>query len=106
METLGDPRENAYAVARLGRWQGYWPAPLQWIDIPKKNGQQRPLSIPPLTDRARQAVYRQALQPIAAIMVDHDSYGVRPKRRCADAIDQCVKILRQNSSATWSFVWR
>jgi len=25
----------------------------------------------------------------------------RPKRRCADAIDQCFKVLRQQTSATW-----
>jgi RNA-directed DNA polymerase len=95
------PEKKAHAVARIGRWRGYRPAPLKRIYIPKKNGQQRPLSIPTLTDRARQAVYLQALQPIAETTGDQNSYGFRPKRRCADAIDQCFKILRQRSSATW-----
>jgi RNA-directed DNA polymerase len=95
------PAKKADAVARIGRWQGYRPAPLKRIYIPKKNGQQRPLSIPTLEDRAPQAVYLQALQPIAETTVDQDSYGFRPKRRCADAIDQCFKILRQKTSATW-----
>jgi RNA-directed DNA polymerase len=100
-ELWDTPEKKADAVARIGRWQGYRPAPLKRIYIPKKNGQQRPLSIPTLEDRARQAVYLQALQPIAETTADQNSYGFRPKRRCADAIDQCFKILRQKTSATW-----
>src|SRR5262249_48880655 len=69
--------------------------------IPKKNGKPRFLSIPTLEDRARQAVYLQALQPLAETQGDSNSYGFRPKRRCADAIDQCFKVLRQQTSATW-----
>jgi RNA-directed DNA polymerase len=41
------------------------------------------------------------LQPSAETQADHTSYGFRPKRRCADAIDQCFKVLRQKTSATW-----
>jgi RNA-directed DNA polymerase len=101
-EDLWDtPAKKAHAVARIGRWRGYRPAPLKRIYIPKKNGTQRPLSIPTLTDRARQAVSLQALQPIAETTGDHNSYGFRPKRRCADAIDQGFQVLRQKSSATW-----
>lgn len=95
------PEKNAWAVVRIGRWQGDRPAPLKRISIPTKNGQQRPLSIPTLVDRARQAVHLQALQPMAETTADPDSYGCRPKRRGADAIDQCCKILRQQTSATW-----
>jgi RNA-directed DNA polymerase len=54
-----------------------------------------------MVDRARQAMYLQVLQPIAETTGDPNSYGFRPKRQCADAIDQCVKVLRQKTSATW-----
>ena len=54
-----------------------------------------------MEDRARQALYVQALQPIAETQADPNSYGFRPKRRCADAIDQCFKALRLKTSATW-----
>ena len=94
------PAKKAKAVARIGRWRGYRAAPLRRISIPQKNGKQRPLSIPTLTDRARQAVYLQALQPRAETTADHNAYGFRPKRRCADAIDQCFKVLRQQTAAT------
>jgi RNA-directed DNA polymerase len=54
-----------------------------------------------MEDRARQAVYMQALQPIAETMADGNSYGFRAKRQCADAIDPCFKVLRQKTSAGW-----
>jgi RNA-directed DNA polymerase len=94
------PAQNAAAVARSGRWRGYRPAPLKRIDIPKKNGTQRPLSIPTLADRARQAVSLQARQPMAETTGDQHSDGFRPKRRGADALDQGFKVLRQKTSAT------
>jgi RNA-directed DNA polymerase len=100
-ERWGTPEQKATAVARIGQWQHYRPRPLKRIVIPKKNGSQRRLSIPTLEDRARQAVYLQALQPIAETQADPNSYGFRPKRRCADALDQCFKVLRQQTSATW-----
>lgn len=94
------PEQKAAAVTRIGQWRNYQPQPLKRIAIPKKNGKQRLLSIPTMEDRARQAVYLQALQPIAETQADHNSYGFRPKRRCADAIAQCFKALRQKDSAT------
>src|SRR5215813_6213482 len=95
------PEQRATAVDRLGHWQGYQPRPLKRIYLPKPNGKQRPLSIPVMEDRARQALYLQALQPVAETQADPNSYGFRPKRRCADAIDQCFKVLRLKTSATW-----
>jgi RNA-directed DNA polymerase len=95
------PEQKATAVDRIGQWQGYQPLPLKRIYIPKPNGKHRPLSIPAMEDRARQALYLQALQPMAETQADPNSYGFRPKRRCADAIDQCFKVLRLKTSASW-----
>lgn len=90
------------AVETIADWKGYHPRPLKRIHIPKKDkSQTRPLGIPTMEDRARQAIYTFALQPIAETCGDKNSYGFRPKRRCADAIDQCFKILRLKNAPCW-----
>ena len=71
------PEKKAHAVERIGRWHRSRPMPLKRIYIPKKNGKRRPLSIPAMVDRARQALYLQALQPIADTTADPHSYGFR-----------------------------
>jgi RNA-directed DNA polymerase len=95
------PEKKAQAMARIARWQRYRPLPLQRIYIPEQNGKRRPLSMPAMVDRARPALYLQALQPIAETVAAPNSYGFRPKRQCADAIDQCFNGLRQHTAATW-----
>jgi len=96
------PNQKMGAVGTIAQWKGYRPTPLKRIYIPKKDkSQKRPLSIPVMEDRARQAVHTEALQPIAETNGDKNSYGFRVKRQCADAIDQCFKILRQKTSACW-----
>jgi len=48
-----------------------------------------------------QALYLLALEPVAETQADHNSYGFRPKRSCADAIGQCFTVLARKHSAQW-----
>ena len=42
-----------------------------------------------------------ALEPIAETIADINSYGFRPKRSTADAIEQCFIVLAKKASAQW-----
>lgn len=96
------PRQKMQAIETIANWHGYQPKALRRIRIPKKNkNQTRPLSIPTMEDRARQALHMLALQAIAETLGDKNSYGFRNKRRCADAIDQIFKALRLKGSSQW-----
>lgn len=81
-------------AARSLKRRGYKTKPLKRIYIKKKDGiKSRPLSIPPMSCRAQQSLYLLALDPIAETVADKNSYGFRPLRSTADAIEQCFKVL-------------
>ena len=93
-------QQKIEAVTTLKR-RGYKIKPLKRIYIPKKNKKLRPLSIPSMTCRGQQSLHLLALEPIAETVVDKNSYGFRPLRSTADAIQQCFNILCKRNSAQY-----
>ncbi|MGH8940194.1 MAG: reverse transcriptase N-terminal domain-containing protein, partial [Actinomycetes bacterium] len=62
------------------------PKPVKRVYVPKGNGKQRPLGIPVIVDRVRQAQVVNALEPEWEARFEPKSYGFRPGRGCHDAI--------------------
>src|SRR5512135_2234209 len=99
-QTWKAPEQKAEAIQSLTQ-RGYRPLPLRRVYIPKSNGAKRPLSIPTMRDRAMQALYLLALDPIAETTADPNSYVFRKERSTADAMMQCYIILARKGSASW-----
>jgi len=54
-----------------------------------------------MLDRAMQALLLLTLEPISETLADDHSYGFRPYRGCADAIEQCFNVLSRKNSPRW-----
>src|SRR5713226_1808983 len=73
--------------------------PVKRVYIPKANGQQRPLGIPVIVDRVRQAQVVGALEPEWEARFEPRSYGFRPGRGCHDAIEAIFHVARGPNQA-------
>lgn len=93
--------EEKVQLAKSLQRRGYQAQPLRRIYIPKKDSltERRPLSIPTIGDRAMQALYLQALEPVMEVNADPHAYGFRPRRSTMDAIEDCFQRLSRKTSA-------
>jgi RNA-directed DNA polymerase len=91
-----------YKAALNLKTKGYKASPLKRIYIEKKGKKKkRPLGIPTMYDRAIQALYAMALDPIAETTADNVSFGFRRKRSAHDAAQHIFNYSAKNKGSQW-----
>jgi RNA-directed DNA polymerase len=95
-------RLNAIESLRdiLNKPKEYRSQPLLRVSIPNTN-ELSLQGIPTLTDRAVQAVYQMAVDPIVEQQSDHNSYGFTVYLSTHDAITLIFSIMDKNTSPNW-----
>ena len=93
-----DLGNNLYQIWNRMCSGSYFPPPVRRVDIPKSDGQTRPLGIPTVSDRIAQTVVKRYLESMVEPVFDHDSYGYRPGK----SAHQALAVARQRC---WRYDW-
>lgn len=95
------PAQKMAAVLSLTD-KGYKASPLRRVYIDKKGKKaKRPLGIPTMYDRAMQALYALALDPVSEVTADKRSFGFRKGRCAQDACEYIFADLARTIAPQW-----
>jgi len=81
-----DLKGNLYRLWNRMASGTYFPPPVREVVIPKRDGGERKLGIPTVTDRIAQTVVKRYLEPKVEPSFHGDSYGYRPGKSAVDAV--------------------
>ncbi|CAD5917162.1 putative reverse transcriptase [Planktothrix rubescens] len=87
------PKQRLELTQNLSKYQKAKPLRRKWI--PKPNGEERPLGIPTIQDRVRQALVKSALEPQWEARFEGESYGFRPGRSAHDAMSRIFQSINK-----------
>lgn len=82
-------KDNLYKLWNRMTSGSYFPPPVRTVFIPKKQGGERPLGIPTVSDRIAQGVVKDYLEPSLEIIFHKSSFGYRPVKSAHDALKEC-----------------
>lgn len=91
-------KDNLYKIWNRLSSGSYFPPPVKAVPIPKKQGGERILGVPTVSDRIAQMVVKLIFEPTVEAYFYPDSYGYRPNKSALDA----VGITRQRC---WRYDW-
>jgi RNA-directed DNA polymerase len=89
---------NLYKIWNRMSSGSYFPPPVRVVEIAKKDGGQRKLGVPTVSDRIAQMVAKMYFEPQVDAYFHPDSYGYRPGKSAIEAIETA----RQRC---WRFDW-
>lgn len=93
-----DLKSNLYKIWNRMSSGSYFPPPVKAVAIPKKQGGERILGVPTVSDRVAQMIVKTLLEPEIEPHFLNDSYGYRPGKSALDAIS----ITRERC---WKYLW-
>ena len=93
-----DLKNNLYVIWNRMSSGSYFPPPVKAVAIPKKAGGTRILGVPTVADRVAQMVVKLTLEPKVEPVFHSDSYGYRPGRSAAQALE----VTRERC---WHYDW-
>jgi RNA-directed DNA polymerase len=93
-----DLTDNLYKLWNRLASGSYFPPPVRTVMIPKRDGGQRALGIPTVSDRIAQTVVAMVLEPVLEPHFHPDSYGYRPGKSAIQALG----VARQRC---WRYDW-
>jgi RNA-directed DNA polymerase len=82
----GNLTNNLYKLWNRLASGSYFPSPVRTVMIPKRDGGQRALGIPTVSDRIAQTVVAMVLEPVLEPHFHPDSYGYRPGKSAIQAL--------------------
>lgn len=104
------PGVNGKTIRSVGKWeedrlvkyvtsrlQNFQPMKIKYKEIPKLNGDKRPLGIPTIEDRLIQQCIKQILEPICEAKFHPHSYGFRPNRSAHHAIARSNILINKSN---------
>jgi RNA-directed DNA polymerase len=84
-------KNNLYKIWNRMSSGTYFPPPVKTVIIPKKDGGERKLGVPTISDRIAQMVVKMYLEPVVEPHFHPDSYGYRPKKSAIEAVGAARK---------------